>query len=117
MKKRKWFCLLLSVALLLTGCGGKGSSDAETNMGSGVPEGGRYDYEITDEMAALPLQSGETIIGVQYLNGERIWFLKDSASEFLCYHENSGERELLLESVPRVFTGCKLYTDLEYYYA
>ena len=117
MKRKKWFCLLLSAALLFAGCGGKGSSEADKNTGSGVSEGRRYDYEMTEETVSLPLQEGETILWAQYLEGERVWFLKNEAEQLLCYHEDKGERELLLERVPAAFTGCSLYTDGENYYA
>ena len=117
MKRKKWFCLLLSAALLFAGCGGKGSSEADKNTGSGVSEGRRYDYEMTEETVSLPLQEGETILWAQYLEGERVWFLKNEAEQLLCDHEDKGERELLLERVPAAFTGCSLYTDGENYYA
>ena len=126
MKKRKWFCLLLSVILLHTGCSGKGSENIERNTeGSGQVENdtgdmaanGRYDFEITEEASGFSLQSGETILGAQYLEGERIWFLKNEAGQLWCYHEDKGERELLLENVPAVFTGRKLYMAGENFYA
>ena len=117
MKKRKWFCLLMSIVLLLTGCGGKESGAAGKNTEGGVSEGVRYDYEMTEEMAALPLQEGETILWGQYLEGERVWFLENDADQLLCYHEDKGERELLLERVPAAFTGCSRYTDGENFYA
>ena len=117
MKRKKWLCLLLSTVLLFTGCGGKGNDETGKNMGSGVSEGVRYDYEITEETVSLPLQEGETILWAQYLEGERVWFLKNEAEQLLCYHEEKGERELLLEHVPASFTGRTLYTDGENYYA
>lgn len=110
MKRRKWFCLLLSAVLLLAGC-----QDAEKNTGGGMS--GRHDYEITEEMAVLPLQEGETILWAQYLEGERVWFLESDEGQLLCYHEDKGERELFLERVPAAFTGCSLYTDGENFYA
>ena len=116
MKRKKWFCLLLSAVLLLAGCGGKGSGNTVNEM-ENSPESGRYDYEITEEAPAFPLQSGETILWVQYLEGERIWFLKNGADQLLCYHEEKEERELLLGHVPAAFTGCSLYTDGENFYA
>lgn len=117
MKKRKWFCLFLSAILLLTGCGSKGNENAGKNSESGISDEGRYDFEITEEASVFSLQSGESILGAQYLEGERIWFLKNSAGQLLCYHEDKGERELLLEHVPAAFTGRKLYTDGENFYA
>ena len=117
MKRKKWICLLLSAALLLAGCSGKESSENDKKIGSGVSEGTRYDYEMTEEMAKLLLQEGETILWAQYLEGERVWFLENVAEQLLCYHEDKGERELLLECVPAVFTGCSLYTDGENFYA
>ena len=117
MKKRKWFCMFLSVILLLTGCGGKENENTEKNQESSISDEGRYDFEITEEAPVFSLQSGETILGAQYLDGERIWFLKDGAGQLLCYHEDKGERELLLEHVPAVFTGRNLYMDGENFYA
>ena len=117
MKKRKWFCLFLSAILLLTGCGSKGNENAGKNSESGILEEERYDFEITEETPVFSLQSGETILGAQYLEGERIWFLKNEAGQLLCYHEDKGERELLLEHVPAVFTGRELYMDGENFYA
>ncbi|MBD5498600.1 MAG: extracellular solute-binding protein [Lachnospiraceae bacterium] len=117
MKKRKWFCLLLSAILLLTGCGSKGNENTGKDLESGISEEERYDFEITEEAPVFSLQSGETILGAQYLDGERIWFLKDGAGQLLCYHEDKGERELLLEHVPAVFTGRNLYMDGENFYA
>lgn len=117
MKRKKWLCLLLPVALLLAGCGGKGSGETGKNIGSDASEGTRYDYEMTDETAELPLQEGETILWVQYMEGERVWFLENDAEQLLCYHEDKGERELLLERVPAAFTGSSLYTDGENFYA
>ena len=117
MRRKKRFCLLLSAVLLLAGCGGKGSGEADKNLGSHASEGMRYDYEMTEEMAALPLQEGETVLWAQYLAGERVWFLKNEAERLLCYHEDKGERELLLERVPAAFTGCSLYTDGANFYA
>ncbi|MDE5801618.1 MAG: extracellular solute-binding protein [Lachnospiraceae bacterium] len=126
MKRRKWFCLFLSVVLLLTGCGGKGSEETGKNTESNGQGGnhagniaseGRYDFEITEETPVFSLQSGESILGAQYLEGERIWFLKNGAGQLLCYHEDKGERELLLEHVPAAFTGRNLYMDGENFYA
>ena len=117
MKKRKWFCLLLSVILLLTGCGGKENENTGKNQDNGISDEGRYDFEITEEAPVFSLQSGESILGAQYLDGERIWFLKNEAGQLLCYHEDKGERELLLEHVPAVFTGRELYMDGENFYA
>ena len=117
MKKRKWFCLFLSAILLLTGCGSKGNENAGKNSESGILEEERYDFEITEETPVFSLQSGETILGAQYLDGERIWFLKNGAGQLLCYHEDKRERELLLEHVPAVFTGRELYMDGENFYA
>ena len=117
MKKRKWFCMFLSVILLLTGCGGKENENTEKNQESSISDEGRYDFEITEEAPVFSLQSGETILGAQYLEGERIWFLKNEAGQLLCYHEDKGERELLLEHVPAVFTGRNLYMDGENFYA
>ncbi|MBD5512771.1 MAG: extracellular solute-binding protein [Lachnospiraceae bacterium] len=117
MKKRKWFCLFLSAILLLTGCGSKGNENTGKDLESGISEEERYDFEITEEAPVFSLQSGETILGAQYLDGERIWFLKDGAGQLLCYHEDKGERELLLEHVPAVFTGRNLYMDGENFYA
>lgn len=116
MKRKKWLCMLLPIILLLTGCGGKGSGSTVSEI-ENTPEGGRYDYEITEEMPDFPLQSGETILWAQYLEGERIWFLENDAEQLLCYHEDRGERELLLERVPAVFTGSSLYMYGENYYA
>ena len=117
MKKRKWFCMFLSVILLLTGCGSKGNENTGKDLESGISEEERYDFEITEETPVFSLQSGETILGAQYLEGERIWFLKNEAGQLLCYHEDKGERELLLEHVPAVFTGRNLYMDGENFYA
>ena len=117
MKKRKWFCMFLSVILLLTGCGSKGNENTGKDLESGISEEERYDFEITEEAPVFSLQSGETILGAQYLEGERIWFLKNEAGQLLCYHEDKGERELLLEHVPAVFTGRNLYMDGENFYA
>ncbi|MDE6064035.1 MAG: hypothetical protein K2G20_05575, partial [Lachnospiraceae bacterium] len=117
MKRRKWLCLFLSTALLLAGCGRKESGDTEQNTGSGASERGRYDYEMAEETAVLPLREGETILWAQYLEGERVWFLEDDADQLLCYHEDKEERELLLERVPAAFTGCSLYTDGDNFYA
>ena len=117
MKRRKWLCLFLPLAMLFAGCGRKESGDIEQNIRSGASERGRYDYEMTEETAALPLREGETILWAQYLAGERVWFLEDDADRLLCYHEDKEERELLLERVPAAFTGCSLYTDGENFYA
>ena len=117
MKRKNWFCLLLSATLLFAGCGGKGSGETGKNMGSDASERGRYDYEMTEEMAVLPLQEGETILWAQYLAGERVWFLENETGQLLCYHEDKGERELVLERVPAAFTGCSRYTDGENFYA
>lgn len=116
MNRKKWFCLLLSAVLLLTGCGGKGSGNTVNEM-ENPPEGGRYDYEMTEEALAISLQPGETVLWVQYLEGERIWFLENDAEQLLCYHEAREERELLLEHVPEAFTECSMYTDGEKFYA
>ncbi len=117
MTKRKWFCLLLSAVLSLTGCSGKENESAGKNQAGSIAEEGRYDFEITEEAPNFSLQSAETILGAQYLEGERIWFLKNEEGQLLCYHEDRGERELLLEHVPAVFTGRKLYMDGENFYA
>lgn len=117
MRRKKRFCLFLSAVLLLAGCGGKGSGEADKNLGSHASEGMRYDYEMTEEMTALPLQEGETVLWAQYLAGERVWFLENDVDQMLCYCEDKEERELLLERVPTAFTGCSLYTDGENFYA
>ena len=117
MGRKKGFCLLLSVALLLAGCGGNGGGEDDKNRESDASGSGRRDYEITEEMSALPLQEGETILWAQYLAGERVWFLENEADQLFCYHEDGGEREMLLERVPAAFVGCSLYTDGENYYA
>lgn len=131
MKRKKWFCLLLSVILLLTGCGGENGSDEPDGQESsaqggnasgspaisGIAADGLYDIELTEEAVASPLQEGEVFLGAQYFNGERIWFIGNEEEQVFCYYEEKNERELLLENVPAVYrVGYTWYRDEEYFY-
>ena len=126
MEKRKWFCLLLAVVMLFGGCGSKDSGNNGKNQESSgqagnsvenLPEEGLYDFAITEETIALPIQSGEELRGAQYFEGERIWLLGNWDSQVFCYHEGSGERELLLEHIPAACLGDTLYRAGENFYA
>ncbi len=110
MKRKNWICLFLSVLLILTGCGGNTAGNAA------APEE-LYDIEVTEEIAELPLQRGEALRGAQYFKGERIWLIGNSAGQVFCYHEEKGERELLLEHIPAVCIGHMLYRTEENFYA
>lgn len=132
MKSKKWFCLLLSVILLLTGCGGRknDSDDADgldnsTQGGSastvpvigGIAADGLYDIERTEEVIVSPLQEGEAFLGAQYFNGERIWIIGNEEEQVFCYYEEKNERELLLENVSAAYrVGYTWYRDEEYFY-
>ena len=133
MKRKKWFCLLLSVILLLTGCGGgengsdepngqessaQGGNASDSPAISGIAADGLYDIELTEEAVASPLQEGEVFLGAQYFNEERIWFIGNEEEQVFCYYEEKNERELLLENVPAVYrVGYTWYRDEEYFYA
>ncbi|MBD5480481.1 MAG: extracellular solute-binding protein [Lachnospiraceae bacterium] len=126
MEKRKWFCLLLAVVMLFGGCGSKDSENNGKNQESSgqagnsvenLPEEGLYDFAITEKTIALPIQSGEDLRGAQYFEGERIWLLGNWDSQVFCYHEGSGERELLLEHIPAACLGDTLYRAGENFYA
>lgn len=132
MKRKKWFCLLLAVILLLTGCGGRengsdnaGGSENSAQGGnalgspaiSGIAADGLYDIELTEEAVASPLQVGEIFLGAQYFNGERIWFIGNNDGQVFCYYEGQNERELLLENVYAGYrAGYTWYRDEEYFY-
>lgn len=132
MKRKKWFCLLLAVVLLLTGCGGRkhgsdntGGSENSTQGGNasgspavnGIESEGVYDIELTKEAIAPPLQEGEIFLGAQYFNGERIWLIGNNGGQVFCYYEEQNERELLLENVYAGYrTGYTWYRDEEYFY-
>ena len=143
MIKKKWICLFLSMILLLTGCGGKekntgASGSQESGTQSGVPDSqtqggntadpaviermmadGIYDVEMEEKKLASPIKAGETFLGAQYYNGERLWFIGNEEGQVFCYHEEQGERELLLEEVQqtRRSAGCKWLRDEEHFYA
>ena len=132
MKRKKWFCLLLAVVLLLTGCGGRengsdntGGSENSAQGGNasgspavnGIESEGIYDIELTKEAIAPPLQEGEIFLGAQYFNGERIWFIGNNDGQVFCYHEEQNGRELLLENVYAGYrAGYTWYRDEEYFY-
>ena len=135
MKNRKWICLLLSAVTLLAGCGSRGGGQAAGNSGSmesGTQTGetmdaaviermmsdGVYDVELEEEKLASPLQEGETFLGAQYYNGERIWYIGNEEGQVFCYYEEQGERELLLEEVQqtRRSAGCKWLRDEGHFY-
>ena len=118
MKRKKWCSLFLAVVLFLTGCGGKEGGNGKTgSLADGSEEEGLYDIELTEEAIALPLQEGESFLGVQYDSGERIWFIGDEEGQVFCYYENKGERELLLADVPASCrVGYTWYWDKEYFY-
>ena len=132
MKRKKWFGLLLSVILLLTGCGGgengsdepdgqessaQGGNDLDSPAISGIVADGLYDIELTEETVASPLQEGEVFLGAQYFNGERIWLIGNEEEQVFCYYEEKNERELLLENVSAVYrVGYTWYRDEEYFY-
>lgn len=126
MKKRKRLCLLLSAVLLLAGCGGGDSGEMQNNTESGAQaengdgdavEKGLYDFAITEETIALPIQAGEALRGAQYFEGERIWLLGNWDGQVFCYREGNGERELLLEHIPAACLGHTLYRAGENFYA
>ena len=132
MKRKKRLCLLLSVLLLCTGCGGKGneagnlaepkssSNGGNTSDGSvmGVVAAGElYDIELTEETLVAPLQEGELFLGAQYFGGERIWFIGNNDGQVFCYYEERNTRELLLENVPAEYRlGNTWYRDEAYFY-
>lgn len=132
MKRKKWFCLLLAVILLLTGCGGRengsdntGGSENSTQGGNasgspvinGIESEGIYDIERTEEVIASPMQEGEIFLGAQYFNGERIWLIGNNDGQVFCYYEEQNERELLLENVYAGYrAGYTWYRDEEYFY-
>ncbi|MBD5497368.1 MAG: extracellular solute-binding protein [Lachnospiraceae bacterium] len=143
MIKKKWICLFLSMILLLTGCGGKekntgapnnqknstqsGAPDSQTQGGNTANPAviermmadGIYDVEMEEKKLASPIKAGETFLGAQYYNGERLWFIGNEEGQVFCYHEEQGERELLLEEVQqtRRSAGCKWLRDEEHFYA
>ena len=143
MIKKKWICLFLSMILLLTGCGGKekntgapnnqknstqsGAPDSQTQGGNTADPAviermmadGIYDVEMEEKKLASPIKAGETFLGAQYYNGERLWFIGNEEGQVFCYHEEQGERELLLEEVQqtRRSAGCKWLRDEEHFYA
>ena len=143
MIKKKWICLFLSMILLLTGCGVKekntgASGSQESGTESGAPgsqtQGGNtadpaviermmadgvYDVEMEEKKLASPIKAGETFLGAQYYNGERLWYIGNEEGQVFCYHEEQGERELLLEEVQqtRRSAGCKWLRDEEHFYA
>ena len=143
MIKKKWICLFLSMILLLTGCGGKekntgASGSQESGTESGAPgsqtQGGNtadpaviermiadgiYDVEMEEKKLESPIKAGETFLGAQNYNGERLWFIGNEEGQVFCYHEEQGERELLLEEVQqtRRSAGCKWLRDEEHFYA
>ncbi|MDE5804170.1 MAG: extracellular solute-binding protein [Lachnospiraceae bacterium] len=132
MKRKKWICLLLSVILLLAGCGDRkngsdntGGSENSAQGGDasaapvtgGIEADGFYDIELTEETIAPPLQEGEIFLGAQYFNGERIWFIGNNSGQIFCYYEEQNERELLLENVSAGYqVGYTWYRDEEYFY-
>ncbi|MDE5804275.1 MAG: extracellular solute-binding protein [Lachnospiraceae bacterium] len=142
MTKKKWICLFLSMVLLLAGCGGKekntgASGSQESGTESGAPgsqtQGGNtvdpaviermmadgiYDVELEEKKLASPIKAGETFLGAQYYNGERLWYIGNEEGQVFCYHEEQGERELLLEEVQqtRRSTLCKWRRDEEHFY-
>ncbi|MDE6063135.1 MAG: hypothetical protein K2G20_00895, partial [Lachnospiraceae bacterium] len=132
MKRKKWFCLLLAVILLLTGCGGRengsdntGGSENSAQGGNasgslavnGIESEGIYDIELTKEAIEPPLQEGEIFLGAQYFNGERIWLIGNNGGQVFCYYEEQNERELLLEDVYAGYrAGYTWYRDEEYFY-
>ena len=134
VKNRKWICLFLSAVTLLAGCGSRGSGQraAGSSMDSSAQTGnttdaavidrmtadGVYDVEMEEEKLASPMEEGEVFLGAQYYNGERIWFIGNEEGQVFCYHEERGERELLLEEVrqTRRSAGCKWLRDGERFY-
>lgn len=110
MKKTNRICLLLSVLLLLAGCGGK--SGSPVNDGEEL-----YDIEVTEETTELPLQTGEALCGAQFYQGERIWLLGNLSGQVFGYHEEKKERELLLEHIPAACIRHMLYRTEENFFA
>ena len=135
MKNRKWICLLLSAVTLLAGCGSRGGGQPAGNSGSmdsseqagnttdaavieRMMSDGIYDVEMEEEKLASPLQEGETFLGAQYYNGERLWYIGNEEGQVFCYYEERGERELLLEEVQQTRRSklCKWLRDEERFY-
>ena len=135
MKNRKWIFLLLFAVTLLAGCGGRDGGQPAGNSGSRessaqtgettdaaaierMMSDGVYDVEMEEKKMASPLQAGEVFLGAQYYNGERIWYIGNEEGQVFCYHEERGERELLLEEVQqtRRSAGCKWLRDGERFY-
>ena len=118
--------------LLFTGCSGKksgkddtggqggaaaGADASEGSPTSGIEADGLYDIELTEEAIASPLQEGESFLGAQYFNGERIWFIGNEEGQVFCYYEEKNEREMLLENVSAAYlVGYTWYRDTEYFY-
>ena len=84
MKRKKWFCLLLAVVLLLTGCGGRengsdntGGSENSAQGGNasgspavnGIESEGIYDIELTKEAIAPPCRRERFFLGHSILTG------------------------------------------------
>ncbi len=83
----------------------------------GIDADGLYDISVAEQTVASPLQEGESFLGAQYYNGERIWFLGNEEGSVFCYHEDTEERELLLEEVSALYrTGYTWYRDADYFY-
>ncbi|MDE6129428.1 MAG: hypothetical protein K2G16_09620, partial [Lachnospiraceae bacterium] len=83
----------------------------------GIDADGIYDISVAEKNIASPLKEGESFLGAQYFNGERIWFIGNEEGEVFCYYEDKNERELLLEEVSALYrTGNTWYRDAEYFY-
>ncbi len=84
----------------------------------GIDADGLYDISVAEQAIASPLKEGESFLGAQYYNGERIWFIGNEEGSVFCYHEDKDERELLLEDVSALYrTGYTWYRDADYFYA
>lgn len=94
------------------------TSQAEENVViGGIDVDGIYDISVTEKTITSPLKEGETFLGAQYFDGERIWFIGNEEGSVFCYHEDNGERELLLEEVSALYrTGYTWYRDADYFY-
>lgn len=78
----------------------------------------KYDLELTSEKMAFSVGEGENFLSAQYYQGEGICLYGNEKGELFCYHAADGEKELLLEEVPKEYLtpSKEWYRDSEHFY-